>query len=184
MNYAPSEERLQPEYIRAVNVLENNLDRLTPIEAKDISPKIWRQGNISMFFGALATKHIPSANSWRWNQTRSRKRTFLSKHNTWVDIVKLIPRKRNSSTTTDVPLYKLWMFEISCSTASASVLWCEKGEIIEEKEEKEEEPERTIELPAERKNSLALLEDLSFLADFMKPETAKLFWPTKQRNVK
>mmetsp|Transcript_9308 Transcript_9308/g.15854 ORF Transcript_9308/g.15854 Transcript_9308/m.15854 type:complete len:155 (+) Transcript_9308:28-492(+) len=59
-----------------------------------------------------------------------------------------------------------------------------KDEDKTEKEEKEEEPERTIELPAERKNSLALLEDLSFLADFMKPETAKLFWPTKQRNVK
>ena len=169
-------EKLQPEYARALGVLDANLDKLHPSPVTQLSEKIWQQNNIAMFYGAFAAKHIPSGDLWRWNQTRSRKKTFIPHRNTSVEIVKLIPRKRKVETpSSHVPVYKLWMLVLSSHYSTATVIWCEKGanstffELPRMHEAKQE--------ISTQQNGLCL-QDYAFLADFMTPEDAKMFWPS------
>ena len=175
-----SNDKLQPEYIRALSVLDTHLHKLVPSNFTNVNHDIYSQGNLVMFCDSFATRYIPSDTHWRWNQTRSRKSTYLPGHNLYINIIKLIPRKRNVPSTEIVPLYKLWMFELSQTPGSkhpfATVMWCERGTVLNPMFPSVTKRRHTT---TQRKNSIDFLGELSFLADFMQPELANSLWGQK-----
>ena len=173
-----SKEKLLPEYIRALEFLDEKLDVLSASVVSEISTDIWKQGSILMFCEPFSARNLPSGKNWRWNQTKARKQAFLKKRgNAVVNFFKLSTRKRNVKDSGSIPGFKMWQFELFLHKEDEPVyiIWCEKGLQPEEEEEEEEKEQKPLDEPA------MSMEELAFFHELLKvPETKDpLFsWPS------
>lgn len=181
-------KKLQPEYARAVDFLDKNLNRCPNYSKLDSCNLL--DGSFKLFEKRFPIKQIPSGKCWRWNQTNARKEVTIPHRNATVKILKLIPRKRNTIVVddSDIPSFKVWQYEvISPNAKPIFALWCEKGlqnvDICKESRRRDHEMERSeieIESETEYLDLEVIWDDLSFLSSFMAPTVAQSFWP---RNV-
>merc|ERR1712137_956601 len=124
-----SKGKLLPEYSRALKFLDKVLNNLETSRVDDISEDIWIEGSVMMFKEQFSARHIPSGNNWRWNQTKSRKTAILQEKNVVVNFFKLSTRKRKNGSSSAIPGFKMWQFEIKFRPNNdiTFVVWCEKG---------------------------------------------------------
>ena len=123
-----TQEKLQPEHVRAICHVDQHLDELQLSDVEHIENDMWVTGSIKLFTEAPVVSQIPSGNLWRWNQTKSRKGAFIVQRNAKVFLHKLIPRKKDKNNSANMPHLKLWYFEIILVTGiPIYVLWCERG---------------------------------------------------------
>ena len=120
---------LKPEHIKAFRKLHSFLSESgnVAVERNLVPTTALVEGSVQLFAHNLTARRIPSGSEWRWNQAKGKKEVYLRDHDATVTLTKLIPRRRQS-TSTDVPRYKLWHFAVRSQRGDAfTVLWCEKG---------------------------------------------------------
>ena len=165
-NHIQTVEKLQPEHIRAICHIDEQMDTMPLCDASKISTDIWKTDSIMKFLDPPLVSQIPSGNDWRWNQTKSRKVALIVKRDAKIYLHKLIPRKKDKNIEANMPRIKLWYFEIQFSNSEVSwfALWCERGLLesqIEEFENKSEEIH---------------IDQYKFLKSFMSPDVASSLW--------
>ena len=146
---------LSRENQQAIKVLINCLPNYQMMSINSLS----EVGNIytsnTMFFikECLTHSNIPKGD-WLWNKSRPAINALLE-GNIHVSFYKLNARKINGSVF--FSKLKIWLFTISVnSTYHSSFFWCETGAV-------------------EIQTVPVKLEDLSFLRDYVPPNTARLF---------
>ena len=161
---------LTPEYTTAVQYLMELLKNPQPLQTY-ISEDILQHGNVQFLSSGLTLKNIPSADGWRWNQTRSRKRVTI--HGANVTFFKLTPRRKSDALLdATLPSFKMWKFIIAPTSKDIpfQILWCEKGATAE----------RSYGcIHPMTEDSFANIDEFSFLAPFMDSHLASLLWPNK-----
>lgn len=177
-----SNEKLQPEYVRAVECLDKHFDDKIVFSSHTPNSSMLIHGAFQFFEKRIATKYIPSGKAWRWNQTNARKEIKMADRGITVKILKLIPRKRNTiAPKSEIPSLKIWQFElVHPNKTSTYALWCEKGLDASEvsnvsffmKPSSECVQNHEIEVVPELK-----LKDFAFLSKWMDQSVASSFWP-------
>jgi len=149
---------MSPEFNQALSILLSSLNNSLDLQ-ETISGDCVLQGSVQFIQNTFASKHIPSSGNWRWNQAKPRKTVYIPEGQ--VTFFKLTPRKYHPHDG-PVPSYKLWKFCIKMKNGAVFYcLWCEKGPV-----------ESTSDIQE------VTLQDFSFLAPFMSPNTAADLWPS------
>uniref|UniRef100_A0A6U1UX46 Uncharacterized protein n=1 Tax=Vannella robusta TaxID=1487602 RepID=A0A6U1UX46_9EUKA len=146
---------LPPEYRKAAIVVDNFLASQYILRPrKMIHQSILEEGNIQMIERRFNSRDIPDGSTWRWNQTKGRKKVFLPTGVT-ADFYKMIPRNKTGNPTEKVPSYKLWCFQLTFPKGTKThLLYCEKGV-----------------------SPIPSINELFFLHEFMDPQVALQLWP-------
>ena len=163
---------LSPEYHRALQHLDRNLDELHLFPRTTISPDMLLDNNIQLIEVSsqdrMSNKQFPKGAFWRWNQTKKRREVYLNNRNSVVNFAKFTPRRSSRRSTEELPSLKLWHFEISYRDfplVTYHVLWCEKGYET---------------LPNITTFDVSM-DDLTFLIPFMPETTANELFPQCRR---
>jgi hypothetical protein len=142
---------MPPEYVRAVRHLTRNLD--AGIEAvRSASNRllfdVWEEGAFQVYSEPVFARDLPSAQHWRWNQPKSHQQVMLQQQLLTVDILKLCPRKRRSSShkrKLSIPRIKMWWFKVTTPTHVRFAFWCERVDLSSPREELTDlSPEHTL----------------------------------------
>ena len=147
---------LSRENQQAINVLINYLPNYQMMNINSLSEVGNMYTTNTMFFinESLTPSNIPKGD-WLWNKSRPAINAILE-GNIHVSFYKLNARKTND--TLFFSKIKIWLFTISVnSTFHSSFFWCETG------------------APVDIQMVPVKLEDLSFLREYMPPNTARLF---------
>uniref|UniRef100_A0A7S4IDP3 Uncharacterized protein n=1 Tax=Vannella robusta TaxID=1487602 RepID=A0A7S4IDP3_9EUKA len=159
---------LTPEYHRALQHLERNLDELHIFPRRSISPDMLLDNNmqlIEIYSGEkMSNKQFPKGSFWRWNQTKRRREAFLNARNAVVSFAKFTPRRSSKKNNDELPSLKLWHFELKytdCPQVIYHILWCEKGYNT---------------LPSFSTFDVSM-DDLTFLIPFMPNDAAQELFP-------
>ena len=151
---------LSPEYKNALETLVVSLGN-GYATLDNLTEHCVYQGNIQFIRNTFASRHIPSADSWRWNQAKSRKTVHIPGGQ--VTFFKLAPRKTHPNSDSALPSFKIWKYCIKLKNNGIFYcLWCEKG------------------LPQNHSRdwNTVSLQDFQFLAPFMNPDIVSEFWPS------
>merc|ERR1712137_528924 len=149
-------QKFNPEYANAARFLAEAVQN--PIKpTATISPDILYEGNMQKISRPFNAREIPCGDSWRWNQTKSRKDVSLG--NARVQFFKLSPRRKGQSPKgNSLPQMKLWQFKVSAPGEEYYLLWCERG----------------------KQPSSLDIDDFSFLSSFMEDSAlVSQLWPGK-----
>jgi len=165
----PLKQNLSKEQQQALKILENNLpnfEKMIPLRLCDLSFENTTQVHNCFFFdGHLAASRIPKKMGWKWNQSRSKVEITSEKGDFRLSFFKLNTRKAPGEDISNIPHFKVWIYNITntYSSAKSSFFWCEKGR----------EPEPSLDNK--------FLEELSFLGEFVsKKDAFELGWSNEK----
>ena len=153
-------QNLSKEQQTALDVLKKNLtnnSKNISLRAIDINFEITTEENSCFFYdGHLAASRIPKKIGWKWNQSRSKVELLSVGGEFKLSFFKLNTRKDPGTDLSNIPHFKVWIFNITntISSAKSSFFWCEKGFVTTEYLDDE------------------LLVNLSFLAEFVSQKDA------------
>ena len=161
---------LFPEHIRALSMLQNNIDNMLPINSKDITKKVWVKNSMIFIDNPFTVKNIPNGSSWRWNQVKSKRTAILHDINADVLFFKIVTRKREKRNLPPCPIpsIKMWVYKITYEFSNIPVhcLWTERGITKNE-----------ISTYAYKPVDFPHISKLEFLSEFMDKDVVKEIWP-------
>ena len=126
----PLPTTLRPEQRRAVDVLLRHLQgrvdkhHTESLRTGERRERIILSDEVTFLDFHATALDLPSANGWYWSQTKAKEELYFPESSTTVKFWKVISRSRGTS---DIPNYKVWLFQISGQQRPSTVVWCEKG---------------------------------------------------------
>ena len=130
---------------------------------EQLQATLWKvSGGTAILKRSYAVIDIPAGKQWRWYLATGRVKVKFDDGDSYIEITKLVPRKRGRKSENTVPKLKLWQGTVVCPSSNnvLTIFWCEKG----------------LDNDYPDDNELNI-EDYTFLAKFMNESLCRELWP-------